>query len=544
MPNGGPDNCGNCIWNRNTGRRTKPAFCELRLVNASNPFWTYCGNFDSWQEDIPEIKPPIKGPIYASGIFEGWYTRIPWYGNNEPETHTSGVCSVTGVKFCKGITLTVKETGEVFNFATNDIYCNWVDEHIQSGGTNCQPIIKESSGDKVLHGTYTEIFHQGHLCCDYMHLGKDKTFKFDLTSDINDYRFKGLNDKIRGAIVCGAIGDAMGRQVESHTPGTSPPAVWYKPWSGWKSGPIGTITDDTQMTWWLSESLISNGRLDPDDLAKRFTREHIRGIGKATRQFVVNYKDRQLAWYQSGVESSGNGAAMRAAPVGIFFRNDFDEMKLAAGLQAMVTHNDPMAIASSIVVAYATARLLRMDVRQLVDIGQMTLFCMDLAESIEGIEDGSGYTTRNGDKPATLAQRIREDIPRFLEAKATPTEVQKEFWSGAYVLESLPFALYCFLYSPGHFDRVLYNSVNESKDSDTVAAIACTFCGALNGLKENMDRQYWTKTKGYCDSDLLPMTPVDPEKDYLEFLEFRDELLFLANEMTKQAWSDRTPVKV
>ena len=346
-----------------------------------------------------------------------------------------------------------------------------------------------------------------------------------------------FRDKIRGAIICGAIGDAMGRQVESQTPGTYDPVVWYTPWHGWKSGPVGTITDDTQMTMWLAESLIANGRLNPDDLAKRFTREYIRGIGQATRQFVTNFKDRSLPWHLSGVASSGNGAAMRAAPVGIFFRNDFDELKLAAGLQAMVTHNDPMAIASSIVMAYATARLLRMDVRELDDLGTMTLFCRDLAEAIEGIEEGGNYATRNDGTPSSLVRRIGTDIPGFLEAKTPPGEVQKEFWSGAYVLESLPFALYCFLYSPGHFDRVLYNAVNESRDSDTVAAMACTLCGALNGLDANMDRQDRSRHGGYCDSHLLSATPIAADKDYLEELEFRDELMALADRLTDQAYT-------
>jgi len=526
------------MWNKTQGDRAQSGYCELRNAPITIPFWTYCRNFNSSWDDTPASFPELNGPIYASGIFEGWYTRIPWIGNNEPETHTSGVCSVTGVKFAKGITLTIHETGEVFHFASNDIYCRWVEERTTSGSDDSKPVIRLSTGDKVLHGIYTEIFHQKHLCCDYMHLGKDKVFEFNLLATTDDDGFSGLLDKVRGAIICGAIGDAMGRQVESLSPGTYEPATWYKPWHGWQSGPIGTITDDTQMTMWLAESLVSNGRLDPADLACRFTRERIRGIGQATRQFVGNFKDRGLPWDQCGVASSGNGAAMRAAPVGIFFRNDFDELKLAGGIQAMVTHNDPMAIASSIIMAYATAKLLRMHVTEIDDIGTMTLFCRDLAEAIEGIEDGGTYTTRKDGTPSNLARRIGVDIPRLLEEKIPPVEAQKEFWSGAYVLESLPFALYCFLYSPGHFDRVLYNSVNESRDSDTVAAMACTLCGALNGLKRNMDRKYWTKHKGYCDRDLLPATPIEPEKEYLAELEFKDELMALSDRLAAQAWTE------
>ncbi len=79
----------------------------------------------------------------------------------------------------------------------------------------------------------------------------------------------------------------------------------YQTWHGWRNGPKGTITDDTQMTMWLSKSILAYARwageagledvrdhvLDPDDFAKRFTRERIRGIGQAAREFVHNYKD-------------------------------------------------------------------------------------------------------------------------------------------------------------------------------------------------------------------------------------------------------------
>ena len=57
------------------------------------------------------------------------------------------------------------------------------------------------------------------------------------------------------------------------------------------------------------------------------------------------------------------------------------------------------------------------------------------------------------------------------------------YWSGAYVLESLPHALYCFLAAPTDFRKVLISSVNTSRDSDTVASIACAFAGALNGTR-------------------------------------------------------------
>lgn len=531
MPNGGSDNCGECYWNRyNQSKAQQEPYCLLRGISIEDPFWTYCANYTIGsrvrQRGYKNIE--IRGHIYSSGIFEGHYTRIPWYGSSAPQTYISGICIVTGVRFSKGIGVKDPETGEMLQFATNDIYCDWLEKKAPADSEPPRIRRKESTGDKELHGIYTELFHQGILCCDFMHCGSVKQAELD--------KFN-ITDRIQGTILCGAIGDAIGRQVEGMTPGSYTPAVGYTPWCGWKSGPIGTITDDTQMAWWLAESLLDNGRIAPEDIAKRFTSQKIRGTGQATRQFVANFKDKKMSWYLSGVPSSGNGAAMRAAPVGIFFRNDYDELKLAAGMQAMITHNDPMAIAGSIVVAYATALLLRMSVYSIDDIGTKALFCRDLAKSIEGIEEGRGYRTRNTEIPSTLYTRIKDDIPEYLHAEKTPAEVQSEFWSGAYVLESLPFALYCFLYSPGNFDRVLCNSVNESRDSDTVAAMACSFCGALNGLSENMNRQYWTKSRTDSDEHLLPRTAMNPDNlDYLEELEYRQELLYLADKMDKCCW--------
>jgi len=257
------------------------------------------------------------------------------------------------------------------------------------------------------------------------------------------------------------------------------------------------------------------------------------GIGAATRRFVENFKGRKLPWHKAGVPSSGNGAAMRAAPVGIWFRNDYRMLKLAAGMQAMVSHNDPMAIASSIVTAYAVARLLRMNPGDLTDVEGRIRFCGDLGASIGAMETGR---TRNGDAPSSLARRIGVDIPRFLRAGATPREVQKVFWSGAYVLESLPFALYCFLHSPDDFDRVLFDSVNESRDSDTVAAMACTFSGALNGLERSVARRVRPQTGAACDLDGSTSRTMDPEKSYLADLEWRDELLQLADNLSEDCW--------
>ena len=87
--------------------------------------------------------------------------------------------------------------------------------------------------------------------------------------------------------------------------------------------------------------------MDPDDLAKRFTRGHIRGIGQATREFLHNYEDLGKPWYAAGVSSAGNGTAMRAAPVGLVHLGDPYRIYRDSLLQAVVTHRDSMAVAAA-----------------------------------------------------------------------------------------------------------------------------------------------------------------------------------------------------
>ena len=124
-----------------------------------------------------------------------------------------------------------------------------------------------------------------------------------------------LRDRFRGPLIGGTIGDGMGRANEGRqaSEARTRKIREYQLWAGWSDGPKGTITDDIQMTMWLAESILDAGQraseagvadlreylLDPDDLARRFTREHIRGIGQATREFVRNYKDFERSWYEA-----------------------------------------------------------------------------------------------------------------------------------------------------------------------------------------------------------------------------------------------------
>src|SRR5262245_33012240 len=68
-----------------------------------------------------------------------------------------------------------------------------------------------------------------------------------------------IRDRIRGCLLAGAIGDAMGGPFE----GQQGP-LHFREHSDWK------ISDDTQLTLATCESIIELGRVSPEHIAARF----------------------------------------------------------------------------------------------------------------------------------------------------------------------------------------------------------------------------------------------------------------------------------
>lgn len=285
-----------------------------------------------------------------------------------------------------------------------------------------------------------------------------------------------------GALLGGAIGDALGRPAE----GRSPQQIrahygrltGYHPWHGWHAGPIGTITDDTQLTICVAECLTADGFLNPEDLARRFVDwlPTGRGKGKTTTLAVERLRD-GVPWYLAGdATASGNGAAMRAAPIGLLRWDDPVRLRAEAVLSALPTHRQPMGVAGAVAMAAATAWLLR---RQ---PGSWTAdaFIQAVQASIAGLEPEPLPERRDPTITSTLHDRIGT-IPVLLAEN--PDRVFARLYNGAYVLESLPAALYCFLRTPDDVEEMLLLAVNAGYDADTVAAMAGTLGGASGGVE-------------------------------------------------------------
>lgn len=153
-----------------------------------------------------------------------------------------------------------------------------------------------------------------------------------------------------------AVGDALGAPLEGAPPGVAAAAVARGlEMTGGGRWAAGEWTDDTALALELAESIGSLGVVDTDDLAARYIRWATtggKGIGHTTRRALVGARDaddaraRARAYYEATQWAAGNGTVMRATPIGLAAQ-DLDEAVRAARLDALLTHANPAAGATS-----------------------------------------------------------------------------------------------------------------------------------------------------------------------------------------------------
>jgi len=177
---------------------------------------------------------------------------------------------------------------------------------------------------------------------------KDRDLAF-----FKNYRFNKCQNMLLGT----AIGDAFGvafegmkrEKVHNHFQFDHYSRKKHK----WKAG---KYTDDTQMSIAVAELLISEKEFNKINLADKFVEVYRRnphsGYGSSVREGLKKSKNGLKFLQIIPGNKEGNGACMRAAPIGIL--PDIKDVIKYAKINAEITHNTPSAIASSVCVATAS----------------------------------------------------------------------------------------------------------------------------------------------------------------------------------------------
>jgi ADP-ribosylglycohydrolase len=252
-----------------------------------------------------------------------------------------------------------------------------------------------------------------------------------------------------------SIGDAFGQRFfMGDAPARARIAARELPPAQW------AYTDDTVMARAIVDLLRSHETIDRGLLAKRFALDFVnephRGYGPNMHSLLraIHEGDDWRAAagaLQGGEGSLGNGGAMRAGPIGAYFRGKAERVIAEATCSAEVTHAHPDGIAGAISVAFAC--------HVVIDQSPPGGAAM-LASVFEATPPGP---TRDG---LGLAKTLdfATSIPAAADALGSGHQLRSA--------DTVPFALWCAARHLGSYEDTLWAAVEGLGDRDTTCAIA------------------------------------------------------------------------
>jgi poly(ADP-ribose) glycohydrolase ARH3 len=229
-------------------------------------------------------------------------------------------------------------------------------------------------------------------------------------------------------------------------------------------------SDDSEMLLGVAESLAAQGTADPADMARRFAQNfHIwRGYGAAAATVIQTIQhgapwDEPAKAVFGGQGSYGNGAAMRVAPVGLFFHDKGGAaIAEAARLQSLPTHTNLRGIEGAIWQAIAVAQAVSCDPHDFEP--------QDFLDAIRPHVTEPIYQA----KLETIAELLTQEPQNCVVADTLGTGIEAH--------HSVPVALFSFLSRWDSFaDAVLY-AIRLGGDTDTIGAMTGAIAGAFHGV--------------------------------------------------------------
>jgi len=276
-----------------------------------------------------------------------------------------------------------------------------------------------------------------------------------------------LKSKFLGAFIGTAVGDALGAPFEGYSR-VAPEEIETVA----ERLPVLTYTDDTHMMLGVAESLLRCRGFDGEDMAHTFVRnyerEPYRGYGPGPPRIFRMIRD-GVPWdeaaqrlYRGG--SFGNGSAMRAAPIGVFYCDNLETLRDVACASSQITHAHPLGREGAAIQSYAIA----------------------LATVLEPSSDFDRAEFLSELINFTSEKVYREKLNKIgaLMLQPDPEKAVLELGNGIEAFNSVPTAIYCFLTRPDSFMGAALGAISLGGDTDTIGAMTGAISGAYLGVDD------------------------------------------------------------
>lgn len=297
-----------------------------------------------------------------------------------------------------------------------------------------------------------------------------------------------LMDKIKGCLLGVAAGDALGMPSSMMAPeeierrfGTIRNFLPAPDDHLIHRGMVaGEVTDDTQQTLAIADSIIEEGSVNAMSVAR-----HLIRWGEEQGVFNTNIAGpstlRALNLIRNGrpPEESGsvgdtNGACMRIAAVGIYGYGDLSRTLDAVEKACKATHNTNIAIAGASAIAIVIGKALQgqKDIDILIEAAKKA------AEM--GMQRGNIWYGASLQKRIGLALKILEESP---DRKNAMHDIYDYIGAGVQIAETVPTCLAILKMTNGDPLDTIRVAANLGGDCDTIAAISGSMAGAIGGAK-------------------------------------------------------------
>ncbi len=296
-------------------------------------------------------------------------------------------------------------------------------------------------------------------------------------------------DRAYGALVGGAIGDAMGMpasfltraQIENtygYIEDFLEPEKEVQSYHG--NLAAGEITDDTMESIIVSQVLMEHGKFSEDAFNQAMRKWAIEQkmlestvIGPSTRRYLTALIEGTDPKLTSG-KGVTNGSAMRAAPIGIAYHDDLAKCMEAAAASSLPSHGSKPAVAAACAVAVGVA----MGVSGGFTTDEVLAGAIDAARYGEKI--GADITAPCLSKRLGLVRSIVEGC-KTSDMNAILNDLVGIFGASMMVYESVALSYGAFYAVGGNGKDGVLAAINAGDDADTNGSICGNLCGAYSG---------------------------------------------------------------
>lgn len=223
------------------------------------------------------------------------------------------------------------------------------------------------------------------------------------------------------------------------------------------------FTDDTVMAIAITNNLKQFNQINQDQLAiqfgKNYERDPNRGYGASIHRLLRGLKEgekwQELSSKQfNGEGSMGNGAAMRATPIGCFFYDDYKLLIQETYKSSEVTHWNIEAKVGATAIALAAALAINLRLENKCISGEE--FILSIANKLEDSDTKSKII-----KGATLPKSYK--IETIVSALGNGIRLLSK--------DTVPIAIWCAAHYLNDYEEALWKAVSALGDRDTICAM-------------------------------------------------------------------------